>query len=98
MNDDMTMAVINFFETEIENGKHDGVNPATLASAVESLLQAPEDVIISWCMDGAVYDADSVKAFVDHVARMQVIYGSDVMLKEMLDEHVIKEFFKELRS
>ena len=36
-----------FFMVEVRN--ENGIQPATLGSAYDSFLQAPDDVMLSWC-------------------------------------------------
>jgi len=45
-----------FFEVEIRNEDHGGVRPSTLESALESLEQAPDDVIEDWSGGGSLED------------------------------------------
>ena len=45
----LTVPIINFFAVEVRNEDDGGVSPATLASAFDSFVQAPDDVLSDWC-------------------------------------------------
>lgn len=45
----LSAGVKAFFGVEIRNEAQGGVQPATLASALDSLEQAPDDVVAEWC-------------------------------------------------
>jgi hypothetical protein len=46
---EICQALENFFNVEIRNEDEGGISPATLESALDSLRQAPDDVLESWC-------------------------------------------------
>lgn len=83
---DLTVAQINFFEVEIRNEKHGGISPATLASAMDSLLQAPADVIIEWCDDDTVNSLMQVRDFIASVQKLETVCGEETTLESLLPE------------
>lgn len=84
----LTAAQINFFEVEIRNEDEGGVSPATLFSAYDSLVQAPDDVIESWCDDDAVRTAEpqSFRDFVHGVKLLMDQHGADTTLESLLSD------------
>jgi hypothetical protein len=52
-------ALKSFFECEVRNEDDGGVSPATLGSAMDSWVQAPDDVLEDWC--GGKTDLAGVK-------------------------------------
>ena len=84
----LTCAQINFFDAEIDNERHGGVVPATLDSAVESLEQAPWDVVVSWADDETVQDEVGVQEFVTSIYRLREEQGGSTTLRELLRNHL----------
>ena len=80
----LTNAQINFFEVEIRNESEGGVSPSTLQSACDSLSQAPDDVIISWCDDDVVRDHETVANFIDSVETLRKQWGENTLLEDLL--------------
>ena len=83
----LTDAQINFFEVEIANEIHGGVSPATLDSAWDSLIQAPNDVIAEWCLE----DSDSIrgkggfKEFKYSIQELHQKFGGQTKLIDLLE-------------
>jgi hypothetical protein len=85
MNEELlTNAQINFFEVEIRNEDQGGVSPATIDSALDSLIQAPPDVIVEWCNEGTVRDESLVPEFVDSIRHLRDHFGGNTTLEELL--------------
>lgn len=82
---ELTVAQINFFEAEIRNEQSGGVSPATLDSALESLEQAPDDIIVGWADDDTVND-DTVWDFVESIEDLRGDLGGDTTLDSLLPE------------
>jgi hypothetical protein len=82
----LTNATVNFFQVEINNEADGGDSPSTLDSAVDSLQQAPDDVVVEWCNDDAVMDEKGVGEFFTHVKNMREKLGSDTELEDLLAE------------
>lgn len=71
----------NFFEVEIRNEEKGGVSPATLSSALDSIRQAPPDVLESWMR--TPHEA-SFKAFDGELASLLRNYGPHATLRGLL--------------
>jgi hypothetical protein len=82
----LTVAQINFFEVEIRNEQNGGQTPAILDSAVDSLNQAPNDVIIEWCNDGTVNDDEGVNEFKQSIVSLVAEFGGSTTLDSLLPE------------
>jgi hypothetical protein len=78
----LTLSHRNFFDVEIRNELSGGVSPATLDSAVESLEQAPNDLIVEWCDDEAV-TKETMPDFVASVVAMRDQFGGHVELRAL---------------
>jgi len=81
----LTPAQRNFFAVEIRNEPAGGVSPATLDLAVESLKQAPEDVIVSWFADESVTEA-TVREFVSRIIELRDRFGGHVELRALIKD------------
>ena len=81
---ELTNAQVNFFDVELRNEREGGVSPSDLNSAIESLEQAPEDIVIGWCDDEAVHDDQTVHDFFDSLKSLRKTYGGDTLLKDLL--------------
>jgi hypothetical protein len=81
----LTPAQARFFEAEIRNERSGGVGPATLDSAVESLMLAPEDVIVSWCADESVTEA-TAQGFVSSIIELRDRFGGHVELRALISD------------
>lgn len=68
------------FMVEIRNERFGGVSPATLGSCVDSLSQAPIDVLRSW------FDTDDEEIIgtMIELAELCAWYGKDTQLREFL--------------
>ena len=79
---ELSTAQLWFFETEMHNEGEGGVSPATLASAVDSLTQAPTPVIASW----ARIPMPDVPDFIKGVKTLMEELGGARELEELLCE------------
>lgn len=83
---ELTNACINFFEVEIRNEKQGGVSPATLGSALDSLDQAPDNIIEEWCSDDTVPgESGDAQEFYNYVKDLADRFGHHRTLESMLN-------------
>jgi len=67
-----------FFDDEIMNERNGGISPATLESAVDSLLQAPYDVLDGWLGRG-----EHGRTAAIWLAQLILIGGRDYELRDL---------------
>lgn len=82
---------INFFEVEIANQVEcEGDFPATLNTAIDSLNQAPDDVIIDWCGEpDIVHDRQSIQEFVESIEQLRIEYNGAMWLVNLLPDDLV---------
>lgn len=65
-----------FFEVEIGNEDHGGHRPSTLGSALDSLQQAPDDVLSDWS------GGESRKTLKSSLSALIAEHGENTLLEE----------------
>lgn len=69
-----------FFYIEIRNEDNGGIRPSTLHSAVDSLTQAPDDVVDEWLGKGDVGRRAAIT-----LLHLLWVLGEDTELRDLLD-------------
>lgn len=80
----LNQAQKKFFCIELENEQAGGDSPSTLGSAYDSLQQAPDDVIIAWCVDDTIKNRESVAHFSQSILALREKYGADTYLLDVM--------------
>lgn len=83
----LTKAQLNFFNVEILNERNGGDVPSTLDSAMGSLIQAPNDIVLEWCDDDEVMDTKDVLTFKESIDSLRMRYGSECELRTLIRDH-----------
>lgn len=73
MNDDLR----RFFDAELANEADGGVSPSTISSAIDSLSQAPDDVVTRWMAN------DPVRSLIA-LAQITDLVGTETELGDLL--------------
>lgn len=75
----------NIFEVEIRNEDLGGVSPSTLESALDSVLQAPYNIVAEWAKAKDTKDQLIRRNAIAEIRRLIKKYGGVKELKELID-------------